>query len=188
MEIDVDVVSVGARAIAISAGALRNMRNVVYTDSVTGMVREISSKVGRTNMLRRLRIFAHGSPGLVILGTLSTRTLETPQEQLANITNLLTPLGFVQRPGTQEAVFLNGSTVEPLRQKFWRSADRRQAGWAEIHACRVAEEAPGRMFLAELARRWGVRVMGGTGNQIFGGGIENDTWVGSPGGGVRRAG
>jgi hypothetical protein len=182
-EINIDVVSTGSNDAILAVGEM--LPNKIVAMNVPHMLLQICGRLGSTHKLRRLRLFGHGAPGLICVGdvpaglNLNSTEENLSQHSLATIRcvghRIVNGLGQTMHT---EYFLLN---VEPLAQLTHRFAP---SGWAELHACHVAEGNIGERLLKMLASLWRVNVAGATGDQVPGGGLENTLIVARPGGGI----
>jgi len=186
--IDIDVVSNGPTSDVAILKVREMLPGSVVAINIIGMVESIEARVGGGDKIGRLRIFGHGAPGLACVGSVpSGVTLDNGDDILSR--HSLRTIRIVERSIPEQAggsvtrpkfSLLNELPLSQLQSKFART------GWAELHVCRVAEQEIGKQLLKALARLWRVRVAGGTGEQIAGGGLENSVFVASPTGSVTR--
>jgi hypothetical protein len=112
------------------------------------MVRFIERYLNPNDLIRRLRVFGHGSRGRQGLGRSRT-----------------------QGPGYLEIRMAGGQLQ--YQDELVRLQGRFAAGgWAELHGCSVGDGSEGRALVVALARLWHVSVAAGTFAQWPGGGFE----------------
>ena len=180
--IDIDIVSDGhSRDIAIlSVRAM--IADEIVAINIPDMIQKINARLRVSDQIQRLRIWGHGAPGLVCVGNVpASLSLDSTDDILERNTlktvRVVERLAYTRSGQRREFPLLNENLLVQLQPKF------AQEGWAEIHACYVADDEKGEQLLQALARVWQRRVAGGTGLQVAGGGLENTVVVARPGGG-----
>ncbi len=133
--------------------------------TVGHMVRSIEHQLGlgRANKLRRLRVFAHGSPGEQGLG----------RSQNVQAVNYLS----IRMSGNELSY---RDVLASLQGRF------ASGGWVELHGCSVGQGEPGRRLTLALARLWRVNVLAGTVTQYTSAGFETSYIVAHPNGQVQE--
>jgi|SRR6185436_17703104 len=184
-DLNIDVVSTGQNDAILAVGEM--LPNKIVAMNVPHMLLQINARLGSMHKLRRLRLFGHGAPGLVCVGNvpaglnLNSAEENLSQHSLATIRcvahRIVNPTGQTM---PTEYFLLNAEPLGQLTNRFANS------GWAEIHACHVAEGNIGERLLSMLASLWRVPVAGARGDQIPGGGLENTMIVARPGRGISR--
>jgi hypothetical protein len=142
----------------------RKFPAALRVNSVGQLVRSVESRLGgNQNRIRRLRVFAHGSPGSQGLGR-----SRDPGPPYRSIRSAGGSLQFATELGRLRSRFASG-------------------GWAELHGCSVGAGSAGRSLVVSLASLWGVNVAAGTVVQQPGNpGFETHYVVASPNGSVRE--
>jgi hypothetical protein len=181
---NIDVVSAGPSSDVAILAVRDALADELTCSSVLDMVYQIQQTLGANSMIGRLRIFGHGSPGLVCVGQVPRGT----NLSSLNFTQLSKYIGVVRRDEIQEGgaivrtsyPIFNEEHLLMLRPKFNRS------GYVELHACQAAAGEYGEQLLRRLAEIWRVQVKGGIEDQFIGGGIEGTSIVAFPHGNVQR--
>jgi len=114
--------------------------------SLSDLVRQLTTRIGFSRDLRRLRIIGHGEPGAQGLG--DSYEMDIPARRHVFDSSL--------------AVSADWFMMENLADLF--SPD----GWVELHGCNVALGYAGKMYLGRLAQLLHVPVRAGIAPQIGG--------------------
>ncbi len=186
-ETNIDIVSTGSSEDIAILNVRNQLSDELVCNSVIGMVSQIEQQLSPNEQIRRLRMFGHGAPGLICIGSVpATLTLSSAQQVLdQNADKTLRVVHHVIQNDRGQTVrdaypLLNEHSLQRLTSRFAAGA------WAELHACNVAEGALGEALLKSLARMWNIMVKAGTGDQVIGGGLENTVVVAYPNGSIIR--
>jgi hypothetical protein len=158
--------------------AYADLEEEIQAETVRDMVDNIIVRLGAGNQIERLRIFAHGRPGMLTLKRLSSHSRH--HGVTANTTDANSVI--TERGGT----VTNDWILAELNGKF------QPGGYVELHSCNVAamqDGVCGASLLLALAKILGVHVKGSTQTQYLGGGMEGPVLTANPDGRtfVRRA-
>lgn len=154
------------------------LKQEIQAETVRDMVDKIIVRLGAGNQIERLRIFAHGRPGLLIL----KRPTAQSRQHGVSANNTDANSAIIERGGT----VTNDWILAELNGKF------QPGGYVELHSCNVAameDGVNGASLLLALARILGVHVKGSTATQQVGRGLEGPVLTANPDGRtfVRRA-
>lgn len=177
---NIDVVADGVHQDPTLSAAARMLPGAVRCQSVDSFVSGVLGAVGDSKV-RRLRLFAHSSPGKIACGHVpATATLENDIEHLTRHGLkyiAVVPTDVIDRNSGAVVQtrwpMLNAHALEPLRGVF---DDR---SYVELHCCRVAEGEVGQVLLRKLEQLWCCPVYGSAAVQTLGGGMEGAVLRGS---------
>ena len=200
--VDVDVITKGGpkdlavrafhKELKDQAGRTPNDNRILIYEvvSVFDMVDRILKSIG-PRRIKRLRVFGHGSEGIVQMGPFvytGRRVIDLSGRPRIDQSDLVKVIMVVQSETrsqtgvtiTTEYKLINEAYLRKLVGKFDKS------GWVELHSCRVVDKS-GRELIKALARLWGVQVHASDAKQYVGGGLEGRILVAAPSGIVREA-
>lgn len=170
---NIDVVADGVHQNPTLSAAAQMLPDAIRCRSVDSFVQGVLDAAG-DEKVRRLRLFAHASPGRIACGHVAaTATLESDIEHLTRhgLKYIAVMQVDVRDQNSGRYVqtrwpMLNVHRLEPLRAAF---DDR---SYVELHCCRVAEGQVGQVLLRKLEQLWCCPVYGSAAVQTLGGGLE----------------
>jgi len=180
--------------VKFAAGSTLSRVLISDVKDVFAFVDKVNAELARRGpgtVIRRLRLFGHGSSNLFVFSPL-TITLDDlsakkgkPKIQAEDLSKVLWYIenfekGLGGKIVKKGGSILSASYLNKLNGKF-------STGWVELHSCRITSDQ-GKGLIQGLARLFGVPVAASEVKQVPYGGLEGPVWVAQPNGKVYRKG